>query len=95
MNKKDYKVYKASELSPMSIQYGKAVKVTDRRRAWNDSSVEFSDATGELLAIKVEEKELIERLHEEMRLKVQKFWESKEKEVMAIDSKEIPQDICF
>jgi hypothetical protein len=79
----------------VSYQTKGIVRVTDNRRAWSDSTVEFTDPTGELLAIKTEELDLKERLYEAMRVELSDFWKSKECVMKGIVTEEVEKDIPF
>ena len=93
MDKKTFQTIKNSRLSVHNRKG--IVCVIDETRVWCDSGVEFKDPTGELLTIKLEEKKLKSQLFEEMQNVISEFWESKEEEMMAIETEEIPKDVRY
>ena len=93
MKEEIFDIIKRSELN--DHQFGNKLSLSDHTRPWSDTTVEFTDPTGELLAIKREEKELEEKLYAEMHEKLDKFWDSKKETILAIDTEEIPQPIPF
>lgn len=95
MNESVIAILKRSTLSTPKYQTNGIVRVTDDSRGWSNSTVEFTDPTGELLAIKTEELELKERLYEDMRVEVSEFWKSKECVMKDIVTEEVVQDIPF